>query len=54
MKELIIGFCELIEYGWDIGMADLSDVIVWWELGCIKDGEPTEEGYAIYNTYWEQ
>lgn len=54
MKDLICAFCELIEYGWDIDIAELEDVIHWLELGWVKDGEPTDLGMEVYNTYWSE
>ena len=53
MKDLIIGFCELIEYGFDINIACLEDAAWWAEFEWIKDGEVTDIGQKIYSTYWE-
>jgi len=52
MKDLIISFCELIEYGFDINIACLDDAAWWAELEWIKDGEVTDIGQKIYGTYW--
>ncbi len=52
MKDLIIGFCELIEYGFDINIACLEDAVWWAELEWIKDGKVTDIGQKIYDTYW--
>ncbi len=52
MKELIISFCELVEFGFDINVAPLDDAAWWAELEWIKDGKVTQTGQEIYNTYW--
>ena len=52
MKDLIISFCELIEYGFDINVASTNDIDWWTEFGWIKYGEVTDIGKKIYNAYW--
>jgi len=54
MKDLIITFCEVCEWGWDAKIVPQDDLDFFRDLGwiCEKD-EVTQEGHQVYKDNWE-
>ena len=52
MKDLIIVWCELMEETvFDLSAAEADEVAWFHKLEWVANGEPTEEGVAIFETY---
>ena len=52
MKDLIITWCELMEEAmFDLSAAEADEVEWFHKLEWVANGEPTDEGRAIYKEY---